>query len=168
MKGWRKSAGRMLRRAEHSLQASLRHLRLGKPPCQVGCRCASSHLRLTAVCPFNQEFFCKQACDISACGKPPCQAGCRCASSRLRLIAVCSVKQSILCKQACARNCSLRPGENAMPSGMPLRCIPLAADRRMSIQPGVLLQASLRQNSRLNGRMAVFETKFDKGLCRLA
>ena len=119
-------------------------------------------------CLGGQSILCKQACDISAWGKPPCQVGCRCASSHLRLIAVCSVKQSILCKQACARNCSLRPGENAMPSGMPLRCIPLAADRRMSIQPGVLLQASLRQNSRLNGRMAVFETKFDKGLCRLA
>ena len=51
------------------------------------------------------------------------------------------------------------PGGTVMPSGMPLRVLPLAADRRMSIQPGVLLQASLRQNSRLNGRMAVFETK---------
>ena len=114
---------------------------------------------------------------------------------------------SILCRQACARNSSPRLEGTAMPSGISLRYIPLAADRRMSIQPGVLLQASLRhlrlgetampsgmplrvlplaadrrmfcqtehslQASLrrmlcLTERMAVFETKFDKGLCRLA
>lgn len=120
MKGWRKSAGRMLRRAVPAW---------GKPPCQAGCRYASSRLRLTAVCPFNQEFFCKQACD---------------------------------------RNSSPRLEETAMPSGILLRCIPLAADRRMFCQTEHSLQASLRRMLCLTERMAVFETKFDKGLCRLA
>lgn len=117
MKGWRESGGRTLRRAVPAW---------GKPPCQVGFRCAASRLRLTAVCPFNQEFFCKQACDISAWG------------------------------------------ETAMPSGMPLRVLPLAADRRMFCQTEHSLQASLRRMLCLTERMAVFETKFDKGLCRLA
>ena len=137
----------------------------GKPPCQVGGRCASSRLRLTAVCSFGQEFFCRQASAVPAWGKLPCQAGCRCAASHLRLTAVCPFGQEFFCRQASAVPAW---GKTAMPSGRSLRVLPLAADRRMSIQPGTLLQASLRQSSRPNGRMAVFETKFDKSLCRLA
>ena len=74
----------------------------GKPPCQVGGRCASSRLRLTAVCSFGQEFFCRQASAVPAWGKPPCQAGGRCASSRLRLTAVCPFGQEFFCRQASA------------------------------------------------------------------
>ena len=87
---------------------------------------------------------------------------------RLRLIAVCPSGQSILCKQACAAAPPTRGKRHAKRDSAHLRCIPLAADRRMPVRSEHPLQASLRRMLWPDGRMAVFETKFDKGVCRLA